>query len=73
VRAQVCLAGQCRQLAVAGVWRFYTLPFAATPGAPPDVEIVSETFRPRDWNPASPDDRTLGVLLGRVAIVKIEN
>ncbi|MFL5802514.1 MAG: hypothetical protein ACJ8CR_12335, partial [Roseiflexaceae bacterium] len=69
VRAQVCVAGQCRQLAVAGVWRFYTLPFAATPGAPPDVEIVSETFRPRDWNSASPDDRTLGVLIGRVAII----
>jgi tetratricopeptide (TPR) repeat protein len=75
VRGQVCAASRCWPLEVGPVWRFYTLPFAATPGAPLDVEIVSETFRPSDQSPASADDRTLGVVIGRATIVelKVEN
>jgi tetratricopeptide (TPR) repeat protein len=73
VQAQVCAAGQCWPLEVAPVWRFYTLPFAAAPGQPLEVEIVSQTFRPHDQNPASADDRMLGVVIGRAAIVRIED
>ncbi len=47
VRTQVCASGRCWTLAVAPGWRFYTLPLEATPGAPPNIEIISDTFRPQ--------------------------
>jgi tetratricopeptide (TPR) repeat protein len=48
-------------------WQTYSLPLPA----PPSLLVVtlsSSTFRPRDYDRASPDDRALGVMVHRVSI-----
>jgi hypothetical protein len=50
-------------------WRTYTLPLDRPPG-PLVLTLRGTTFRPRDYDPASPDDRALGVMVGRVAVVR---
>jgi hypothetical protein len=49
-------------------WQTYSLPLSAPPG-PLVLTLSSNTFRPRDYDRASPDDRALGVMVGRVAIL----
>jgi hypothetical protein len=48
-------------------WRTYTLPLDRPPG-PFVLTLRCATFRPRDYDRASPDDRALGVMVGRVAV-----
>jgi hypothetical protein len=49
-------------------WRTYSLPLSH-PAGPLVVTLRSDTFRPRDYDRASPDDRALGVMVGHVAVV----
>jgi Dolichyl-phosphate-mannose-protein mannosyltransferase len=49
-------------------WRTYSLPLSQPPG-PLVLTLRSDTFRPRDYDRVSPDDRALGVMVARVAIV----
>src|SRR5262245_33531997 len=54
-------------------WRTYsvTIPAGAAPSSGPAVlTIRSDTFRPRDFDRANPDDRQLGVMVGQVALVE---
>jgi hypothetical protein len=48
-------------------WHTYRLPLDLPPG-PLVVTLHSPTFRPRTYEPASPDDRALGVMVGPVAL-----
>jgi Dolichyl-phosphate-mannose-protein mannosyltransferase len=67
----VILAGgrMIGQIQPAPGWQTYSLPLAAAPG-PLVLTLRSGTFRPRDYDPASPDDRALGVMVSRVAIIQ---
>jgi 4-amino-4-deoxy-L-arabinose transferase-like glycosyltransferase len=71
VQATVCAANSCHTLEVAPVWRDYALLFSVTTDEPLTIEIESATFRPRDYDPASSDERTLGVLLNRAEISEL--
>jgi Dolichyl-phosphate-mannose-protein mannosyltransferase len=48
-------------------WRTYSLPLAH-PAGPLVVMLSSDTFRPRDYDRASADDRALGVMVSQIAI-----
>ena len=48
-------------------WQTYSLPLPAPP-SPLVVTLSSSTFRPRDYDRASPDDRALGVMVHWVSI-----
>jgi hypothetical protein len=48
-------------------WRTYTLPLDK-PSGPLVVTLRSETFRPRDYDRASPDGRTLGVMVSQAEV-----
>ncbi len=48
-------------------WRTYSLPLSHPAGALV-LTLRSDTFRPRDYDRASPDDRALGVMVGPVAV-----
>lgn len=48
-------------------WRTYRVALSAG-GGPLVLTLRSDTFRPRDVDPTSPDGRTLGVMVGRAAI-----
>jgi hypothetical protein len=50
-----------------GGWRSYSLPLSH-PAGPLVLTLRSSTFRPRDYDRASPDDRALGVMVSRVAV-----
>jgi 4-amino-4-deoxy-L-arabinose transferase-like glycosyltransferase len=49
-------------------WRTYSLPMTAPPG-PVVLRLRSTTFRPRDYDRASPDNRALGVMVDQVQVV----
>jgi tetratricopeptide (TPR) repeat protein len=51
-----------------GGWRSYSLPLAH-PAGPLVLTLRGDTFRPRDYDRASPDDRALGVMVSRIAVV----
>jgi hypothetical protein len=51
-----------------GGWRSYSLPLSQ-PTGPLVLTLRGNTFRPRDYDRASPDDRALGVMVSRVAVV----
>jgi hypothetical protein len=52
----------------AGGWRTYSLPLAR-PAGPFVVTLSGDTFRPRDYDRTSPDDRALGVMVSHVEII----
>lgn len=45
----------------------YTLPISVAPG-PLEITLRSPTFRPRDYDRANPDDRSVGVMVYNVAL-----
>jgi hypothetical protein len=49
-------------------WASYSLPFSQ-PTGPVVLTLRSDTFRPRDYDQTSPDDRALGVMVSRLAAV----
>jgi hypothetical protein len=63
------LAGgrELARLDLAAGWHTYRLPLDAPPG-PLTVTLRSDTFRPRDYDRASPDARALGVMVGEVGV-----
>lgn len=55
---------------VADAWSDYLVPLPrAKAGELLEIELSCYTFRPRSFDPASPDGRDLGVLFDRVALV----
>ncbi|GAB4192597.1 MAG: hypothetical protein OHK0022_06860 [Roseiflexaceae bacterium] len=54
-------------LAVADGWQTYRLPLAGATGALV-VTLRGDTFRPRDYDRASPDSRLLGVMVARAEV-----
>jgi hypothetical protein len=51
-----------------GDWRTYSLPLSHAAG-PLVLTLQGDTFRPRDYDRANPDDRALGVMVRRVQII----
>jgi hypothetical protein len=49
-------------------WGSYSLPLSH-PTGPLILTLHSDTFRPRDYDRTSPDDRSLGVMVSRIAAV----
>jgi hypothetical protein len=49
-------------------WGSYILPLSHPTGSL-ILTLRSDTFRPRDYDQASPDDRSLGVMVSRIAAV----
>ncbi|WP_026370461.1 tetratricopeptide repeat protein [Kallotenue papyrolyticum] len=61
VPLRICAAEQCVHLTIDAVWR--TVRLLAPPGSETRVTLTVPTFRPRDLQPDSPDDRQLGVAI----------
>ncbi|MFN8569028.1 MAG: hypothetical protein U0Z44_16270 [Kouleothrix sp.] len=60
------------QFAPDDAWRSYSADVPAALIGPERqllIELRSDTFRPRDYDRASPDDRALGVLVRSIALV----
>lgn len=54
---------------VADAWRDYRVPLPqVNAGDLLEIDLVSSTYRPRSFDPSSPDGRDLGVLFDRVAL-----
>jgi 4-amino-4-deoxy-L-arabinose transferase-like glycosyltransferase len=69
VSAQVFINGQSAgEVQVASEWQDYRLPLPTTNSATIVVELRSPTFTPRDFDPASPDGRELGLMVDRVRV-----
>ncbi|HEU4329208.1 MAG TPA: glycosyltransferase family 39 protein [Roseiflexaceae bacterium] len=69
--AQIALLANGRPLGVLTVadgWQTYRLPLEGAAG-PLVVSLRSDTFRPRDYDRASPDSRVLGVMVARAEVV----
>ncbi|HEY3231211.1 MAG TPA: glycosyltransferase family 39 protein [Roseiflexaceae bacterium] len=56
------------RIQLTGGWRTYSLPLAR-PAGPLVLTLSGDTFRPRDYDRTSPDDRALGVMVSRVEII----
>jgi hypothetical protein len=69
VPVEVCAEERCSTLEVGPVWRNYLVLFSSRGAQPLNIEIRSATFRPRDHDPSSTDDRTLGVMVSQAAII----
>ena len=68
-QVQVSVNGQvAARLAPTNGWARYTVVLPAAANGPLLVALQSDTFRPRAYNRASPDDRDLGVLVRSVAV-----
>ena len=68
-QVQVSVNGQvAARLAPTNGWARYTVALPAAANGPLLVALQSDTFRPRAYNRASPDDRDLGVLVRSVAV-----
>ncbi|HEX9439229.1 MAG TPA: glycosyl transferase, partial [Roseiflexaceae bacterium] len=59
---------QIGRLQLTGGWRTYSLPLARPAGLFV-LTLSGDTFRPRDYDRTSPDDRALGVMVSRVEII----
>ena len=58
------------QVTLTGSWRTYTMPLPSSVSSPLVLTLQSDTFRPRDYDRASPDNRTLGVMVSRVEVMR---
>lgn len=58
---------QIGQLQADATWQTYQIPAQLQPGRM-IVTIRSDVFRPRDHDRASPDNRTLGVMIKRIEV-----
>ncbi len=73
LRVAVGVGGVWHTLDVAPRWQTYRVPMPTVAGedGPPQpmtITIISDTFTPRTYDPASNDGRTLGVMVGRVEV-----
>lgn len=69
VPVQITLAGQpLTTLNITQDWATYTVPLPPSSTGAVVIGLDSPTFRPRQFDPASPDGRTLGVRVDRVAL-----
>ncbi len=66
VPVTICANDSCERVALDAGWR--TVVIAAPPGDETRVTLETTTFRPRDADPTSPDDRALGVLIDGVEV-----
>lgn len=51
-------------------WRTYSMALPSSISSPLVLTLRSDTFRPRDYDRASPDNRTLGVMVSRVEVIR---
>ncbi|NJL05829.1 MAG: hypothetical protein HC911_13165, partial [Chloroflexaceae bacterium] len=69
VPVQITLDGQpLTTLTITQDWATYTVPLPPSSTGAVIIGLDSPTFRPRQFDPASPDGRTLGVRVDRVAV-----
>ncbi|HEY0739057.1 MAG TPA: hypothetical protein VGD69_29325 [Herpetosiphonaceae bacterium] len=67
VPIRVCVNGSCRELVLDAEWRDYWL---TAPAAPEYlITIDTPTFAPQEFDPESEDERKLGILVDRVAVL----
>jgi tetratricopeptide (TPR) repeat protein len=67
VPIRVCVNGICRELVLGVEWRDYWL--TAPAASEYLVTIESPTFAPQDFDPQSKDERRLGILVDRAALL----
>ncbi len=58
------------RVTLADGWRTYSMPLPSSISSPLVLTLRSDTFRPRDYDRASPDNRTLGVMVSRVEVMR---
>ncbi len=69
VPVQITLAGQpLTMLTITQDWATYTVPLPPSSAGAVVIGLDSPTFRPRQFDPTSPDGRTLGVRVDWVAV-----
>lgn len=57
-------------LPLPNAWQTYELPLPAGHPSPLTISLRVDTFRPRDYDPASGDDRALGVMVDSAAVTR---
>jgi tetratricopeptide (TPR) repeat protein len=64
VDARLCVLSICRDISLGPKWRTYTL--IVPKAASYRIELRSPTFQPQRFDPQSPDNRTLGIIVDQV-------